>query len=270
MKHTLLASVGLFAVTMAAQPAAAADMPRPVTKAPAMVAAPMFNWTGFYGGANVGAAWLDKKVTEVELEDGSLDIGVSNPVGTSYSLSAVGVAAGLQAGYNWQQGNWVGGIETDINWANIDRTVDASEPGESDDILRGKVEWFGTLRLRSGIANGNSLWYATGGLAYARFKQEYGDIDDGSLDPEDSFSVSKTRFGWTLGAGVEYAFTPQWTSRIEYLYLDFGRFSAGTTVPDGASASVRDKMHVVRVGLNYRFATGKAPIGKAPAVVTRY
>jgi outer membrane immunogenic protein len=238
----------LFVVAMAVAfftPAQAADMP---VKAPPGPMVAVYNWTGFYIGGNVGAAWLKKSVTEV-----GADI-LDNPVGSTFSLRDSSITGGAQAGYNWHSNNLLIGIEADINWTRIDKTIFATVSGSTDGILHGKVDWFATFRGRLGYAPGPWLIYVTGGGALAKLVNEYGDVDSGVLDPTAAASVNETRWGWTVGGGAEVAFGGNWSAKAEYLYIDFRKFDEGPVV--GGSAGVarfHDRIHVARVGLNYRF-----------------
>ena len=139
-----------------------------------------------------------------------------------------GLAGGIQAGYNWQNGQFVFGGETDLQLSGADDTF---APWKFSN------PWFGTLRGRVGYAMNNILFYGTGGLAYGDLKGEI-----------NSLTVTKTEFGWTLGAGMEVGLTPNWSAKVEYLYMDLGSRSFSSTGTDnGFSASV------LRFGVNYHF-----------------
>ena len=154
MKHVLLAGAGLFVLAMA-QPSVAADMPRPVTKAPAMVAAPMFNWSGFYVGGNVGYGWGKYKE---ELFDGGSSVA-------SESIGLDGAFVGGQIGANVQTGSIVWGVEADIQKSWIGGDERWAFPGLTV-TAEVEVDWFATLRGRVGIAHGPSLFFLTGGIAH--------------------------------------------------------------------------------------------------------
>ncbi len=187
MKRMVLAGAMLGVV--GAGPAFAADLaraPAPVVKAPAVVPAPVFSWTGFYIGANAGYGW-----------------GSGKDAADYYGLSPQGWFGGGQVGFNYQfANNIVAGIETDFQGGDISDTVGG---------LSSKVDWFGTVRGRLGYAFGRVLPYVTGGLAYG----------NNSID-NFGWSQSKTNVGWTAGAGIEYALTDHWTAKTEYLYTDLG------------------------------------------------
>jgi outer membrane immunogenic protein len=205
---------GLAAVA-AATPSVAADLgPRPVYKGPAYVA-PIFTWTGFYVGVNAGYGF------------GKSDW---NP-GVS-SFDANGALAGGTLGYNLQTGNFVWGIEGDFDWSDM--------KGDSAGVET-KVPWFGTVRGRIGYAFDRFLPYITGGAAFGQVKMDTGAGTD-----------DENRIGWTVGAGVEWAFLANWSAKIEYLYADLGTASCNIAAC-GAGVDVSFKTNIVRAGINYRF-----------------
>lgn len=206
-----------------------------------MVAAPMFNWTGFYAGLHAGYGWGDIH---------QFDSG-----GRSPDFDWDGFVGGGTLGYNWQTGAWVFGVEADISWSDI-RGRTSSSSGWGCVVSNGcinEIDWFGTLRGRVGFAANQSLVYVTGGLAYGRV---FGALGNGC----GVACVSETETGWTAGAGFEWAFAPNWSAKAEYLFVDLGRSYDGNT-----DIGMDSRFNVVRAGINYRFATGKAP-----AVVSKY
>jgi outer membrane immunogenic protein len=226
MKRVFLAGVSALAVLSAVGAANAADLARrqmPV-KAP-MYTAPVYNWTGFYAGINGGGAWGTSNW--------------SNALGAS-SFNANGALIGGTAGYNWQMGSAVFGVEGDIDWSSIKGS------GPTTCVVGGcetKNNWLGTFRGRLGYAFDRVLPYVTGGLAV-------GDIKANTA----LGSASETRAGWTAGAGVEAAITGPLTAKIEYLYADLGSMNCATTVCGGAAATnVNYHANIVRAGLNYHF-----------------
>lgn len=248
MKRVLFAGAGLFALAMAAQSAVAADMPRPVVKAPAMVAAPMFNWSGFYAGAHAGYGWGDTKMRDVSADTYGIG-GNCDCVDWDFK----GALGGVQAGYRWQVGSFVYGGELDFSFSGMQRRIPS--PLLANEFFETDIKWFGTGRASLGYALDRGLIYLTGGFAYADIENRY----DDPLDT--NFAVSKgVKWGWTVGAGLEYAFAPNWTVRAEYLYVDLrdtrGRFFDG----DPYVFEFDNRFHVARVGLNYRFASGKGPV----------
>lgn len=220
--------------------ASAADLGRrvapPPMAAPVAYTAPLYNWTGFYLGANLGYGWGSG--------DGTIDIGGvgSGPV----SGSGNGVLGGVQAGYNWQSGNFVFGVETDIQASGGKGDVTGS-PGAATLTATAKNPWFSTLRGRIGIADDRWLYYVTGGGAYGQSKLEGTVSAPGSGD----FSSSKTAWSWTLGGGVETALWDRWTGKLEYLY--FGTPDKVPVPPGTVSISGNSHSQLIRAGLNYRF-----------------
>jgi outer membrane immunogenic protein len=222
----------------------AADLPAKMpVKAP--VVAP-FTWAGPYAGVNFGYSW------------GDWDTAITIP-GGSYALSpnVDGWLAGLQIGRNWQNGNWVFGLEADIQITGEDDR-DSPGTGGSTAITSSTVEWdfpwFATLRARLGHVYGDQgrhLLYVTGGAAVGKVEFDYL-----SAPPTIAISGDRTRWGWTIGGGWEYAYNHNWSFKLEYLYLDLG--TASFTGTPGASASIDVKDHVVRAGFNYRW--GDAPV----------
>ncbi|GLQ78500.1 porin [Mesorhizobium huakuii] len=216
MKSILLATAILAGLAGAAH---AADV---LQEAPV---AASFDWTGAYIGVNAGGGFGTFKHT-----------ATGSPV--SIDVSASGFQGGVQAGYNWQSGQVVYGVETDFQAADI--KGDLSFPVT---LLETKVDWFGTLRARIGYTPVDRFMiYGTGGLAYGHFETA---INNGSL------SGSKTKAGWTLGAGAEYAINTNWTIKSEYLYTDLGK--ADVINLGGNTLTDKIAFHTVRVGLNYKF-----------------
>jgi outer membrane immunogenic protein len=147
---------------------------------------------------------------------------------TNTAGSPSGLAGGGQVGYNWQSGQFVFGGETDLQ---ISGANDTFAPYEFSN------PWFGTLRGRAGVAFNNVLLYATLGLAYGDVKGQFAGLDE-----------TKTEVGWTGGIGAEYGFTPNWSAKVEYLYMDLAsRTFSITGTADGLHANL------VRLGLNYHF-----------------
>jgi outer membrane immunogenic protein len=218
VKKILLTTTALIALGIA--PAAAADLAaRPYTKAPAAAIA-INNWTGFYLGAMGGYAQ--------ENSDG---------IGT---LS--GGFAGGTAGYNWQMGNIVLGLEADAAWADVGAT--AGIVGLAS--LSSKIRDMGTVRGRVGYAFDSVLIYGTGGYAWA---------DNRMTATFLGLSASDSHFhsGWTVGAGVEVMFAPKWSVKAEYLYRSFQgeTYNFPGIVTNVASGTLN--LNSVQVGVNYHF-----------------
>jgi len=270
MRISTLKTVAVAAVTTVAAitAASAADLAaRPYTKAPAMVE-PIYDWTGFYIGGNVGYSWGRSRDTS------TLTNGAGTVLFSSIDRANMdGVIGGGQIGYNWQVQNWVWGLEADIQGSGQKGSraflcptgvcsppfgVIAVFPGAAVPVsLDQKLEWFGTVRGRVGfLATPRVLFYATGGLAYGevRTAETIGAAAFG-------FSRSDTRVGYTVGAGVEGAIGGNWTAKLEYLWVDLGTTSNSfvTTLPAlgggviSSNYSSRITDNVVRVGVNYRW-----------------
>jgi outer membrane immunogenic protein len=155
-----------------------------------------------------------------------LNLGYEWGKATNSSIDPSGVAGGGQVGYNWQSGQFVFGAETDIQISGADDTFAP---------YKFSNPWFGSLRGRAGFAINNMLLYGTFGLAYGDLKAEFGGL-----------SESKTLVGWAGGVGMEVGFTPNWSAKVEYLYMDLGNRSFSLTgVDNGLQASY------LRLGVNY-------------------
>jgi len=166
-----------------------------------------YSWAGPYLGGNLGYEW------------GSVSNNATKPSG---------IAGGVQGGYNFQSGNWVFGVEGDLELT-----------GASDTFASWKFSnpWFGTVRGRAGYAFNNILFYGTGGLAFGELRAETFGL-----------SESQTNVGWTLGVGTEFGLSPNWSAKIEYLYVDLSESQFAIT---GVSNGYR--FGVIRAGVNYHF-----------------
>jgi outer membrane immunogenic protein len=207
MTRTIFGTVLALAVLAAAAPtpAAAADLYR----GPAFAATPfnVYNWNGAYVGVNLGYQWGKT---------------------TNWPTSPSGVMGGAQAGYNWQSGAFVFGVEADLQGSGADDTFGAYKFANP---------WFGTIRGRGGYAMNNVLIYLTGGFAYGGGRVDFGGA-----------SESQLHAGWTIGAGVEVGLTPNWSAKAEYLYVELtNQGYVLTGVQNGFQSNV------FRLGLNYRF-----------------
>lgn len=216
MKNKMMLAAAAAAAVMAGS-AHAADLPRRTAPiAPAVTALPIFAWTGFYAGVNAG--W---------------GFGQFSGSGAPSFKDPSGFTGGGQIGYNYQMGNIVLGLETDLNYANLRATNSATGIGGS----KATVDYYGTVRARAGVAIDRFLPYITGGFAYG-----------GSTVTVPGFAkTSPSHTGWVAGAGVEYAFTNNLTARIEGLYVDLDNKRTPTGTRLGS------EFGVVRAGLNYKF-----------------
>ena len=210
MKLVISTGIAIAALLGVAGTASAADMARQMpVKAPAYVA-PYYNWTGFYAGINGGGGW-----------------------GSAGNLDTSGGFVGGTLGYNWQSGQAVFGIETDLAWSGIDGSGTLGTTTGS-----AGTDWFGTVRGRIGYAWDRTLLFASGGLAY------------GNVHATTPFqSIDTTNAGWALGGGVEFALAGPWTAKVEYLHIDLG----SSTILAPTSTNVDFSADLIRAGLNYRF-----------------
>jgi len=250
MKRFLLSALGLVAVGIAA-PASAADLYKKAPPPPPAPVVPIYDWTGFYIGANGGwgqanACWDLVPVTGAVLVDGCRD--------------ASGGVIGGQIGYRWQWGGgWVFGLEAQGDWADLSASrVSLINPFVSE---RAKVDGFGLFTGQIGYAWNASLLYFKGGAAVTsnRF-----DVFT-TLNGVGLASVSSTRWGGTIGVGWEYGFAPNWSVGIEYDHLFMGNtnnsFSVVNPIFAGALNRISEDVDMITLRFDYRFgAYGKAPV----------
>lgn len=255
MKGFVIGSVALAALI--GNSAFAADMNMPL-KAPAM--APAWNWSGFYIGLNAGGAWGRSNVTYVPPGPPFTGVAAAYSAIGSGPVNSSGFTGGAQAGYNWQSGLVVFGLEGDINAFDLHGgfTQTGTPPGNValSSVASIRTDWLATVRGRLGLAAfDRSLFYVTGGLAVTDFK--YSETNTYNTLGTSSFSSNQTRAGWTVGGGWEYGFIPHWSVKVEYLYMDFGSISGqvpGFIVGTGPHLYAADlKANLVRGGINYHF-----------------
>lgn len=208
-----------------------------------------FSWTGGYIGVNAGyAGGKFKHPFDVNIRDGA-GSDWQNIANGSLNVTSSGFVGGVQAGYNWQMDQYVVGLETDIQASGLKGEVSGSLNNFIDAKAGTKVSWFGTTRVRLGYTPVDRfLVYATGGVAYGKVKS-YAEING------DGISASKTKVGYTVGAGAEYAITNNVTIKSEYLFTDLGKMNLFDISGQdfNASAEAKVQFHTVRVGLNYKF-----------------
>jgi outer membrane immunogenic protein len=234
----LRALVGGFALTAGTMvcvcSAQAADLPRaprlaPV--APIAYAPPVYNWTGFYIGGHVGGGFANSSWSD----------GLT---GANDTFNDSGFLGGGQVGVN-AQFNWlVVGLEGDFSWTGLKgSTTDALH-----NSINTNVDWTSTVTGRIGAAFDRLLVYGKGGLALAH--------DDSSLTDFGSNTADSTmmRTGWTVGAGLEYALSKNWSAKVEYDYLGFGSRTLNFTTPlESVSSNANLNVQEVKAGLNFRF-----------------
>lgn len=195
-----------------------------------------YDWTGAYIGGQIGYAWGKDHIQDENIVSGDSDY--------SDSFRLRGVTGGVFAGYNMQWGNIVGGVEGDVEASGI-VGHNPDWPFGSDDNTHIVAQ--GSLRGRLGYAFDNWLPYVTGGLAL-------GDIHTKFEDGAATDSKSEIKAGWTIGAGLAYAFNKNWVGQAEYRYTDFGKV---TTVNDTTDPGWEEHEHLktneVRIGIAYKF-----------------
>jgi outer membrane immunogenic protein len=235
MKKFLLGAAALVAF---AAPATAADIAaRPYSKAPAYTAPQVvYNWTGFYVGGHLGGAFA----------------GDNSLLGNDARF-----LGGVQGGFDYQfAGNWVVGAEAQYSWlANNNNGV--LFPGGT--LVTTNNNQLGSVTGRLGYAWGPALLYAKGGYAW-RDNANLTVVNAGA--PVAFTTAGNHKDGYTVGAGLEYMFTPNWSAKAEYQYYNFGNTTFNTGPADVVGARFRNDEHTVKAGLNYRFGWGGPVVAK--------
>jgi outer membrane immunogenic protein len=237
MKKLLLGSAALAALIIGG-PAGAADMPA-YRKAPPPMVAPYYNWSGFYVGGFVGADWGKTHWTFVNF-------------GTTVDPRLAGALAGAAIGFNYQVGAFVLGAEVDHSWTNAKGSALCPNPTFT---CHSELNHFGTFTGKLGYAWDNILTYVKGGGAWGGLGLSTTANANGLV----FFTGNENRGGWTVGTGFEIGFTPNWSGKVEYNYLDFGthRLNAPlTAVAATEPLDLRLRAHALKVGVNYRFSYG--------------
>jgi outer membrane immunogenic protein len=292
---SLLATTAVFGLTAGA--ATAADLP---TKAPAPMIAPpppLWNWTGFYIGGNLGPGWSRQQLGN---DDG---LGAFNNTNAGFgSTTGVGLTGGFQLGYNYQFANSpiVVGLEGMFNFASIRANANSSTSTTDSFVTGGdtfhtvntsfnnqfssKVKDIALLTARLGLTSGpqdRTLWYIKGGGAWAKTNYTLNSQTNSTETITDfetappvltvintttlaSLQQTRNRWGWTVGTGVEFGLWDNWSTRIEYDYLQFNNSNISDANLTGfclntGNCGVKSEIHLVTIGLNYRFNWGKAP-----------
>jgi len=236
MKKLLLGAAALIAL---AAPAAAADIPpRPYAKAPAYTApAVVYNWTGFYIGGHVGGAFAG---------DNSLLSSDARFMG------------GVQGGFDYQfSQSWVFGAEAQYSWLPSHNNGVLFPAGTL--VTGSNNSQLGSVTGRLGYTWGPALLYAKGGYAW----RDSNNIGVTIAGTPQAFTTSGNRKdGYTVGAGLEYMFAPNWSAKAEYQYYDFGSTTITAGPPEVVGARFRNDEHTIKAGLNYRFGWGGPAVAK--------
>ena len=268
MKKLLSATAALAFVALTA-PANAADLP---VKAPPMVMPALYNWSGVYIGVEGGGVMGQQTHwTEIDpLAEGHTDefADIGHPLHGGF--------VGGEAGFNWQSGRWVFGIEGDANWAELEEALTCENDAATNpqvDITENcgsRIRAFYTVRGRIGYAfgpTGSFLVYVTGGGVWASQSARIGTL----TAPFVTFEQWRDTAGWTAGIGAEYGITPWLSVKGEVLYVDLAGKDYDLTgcinvISDCEHAHIQHNFVMARMGLNWRFNWGKGPV----AVVARY
>jgi outer membrane immunogenic protein len=225
--------------------AAAADLPaRTYTKAPVAPAAPVWSWTGLYIGGNVGGAWARSDVTDVNA------FAAGATPGTVTGIRKSGFLGGGDVGYNWQMGQFVFGLEGDGGWMDIGRQTLLTGTGSNTMVgLNGAA--YGDVTGRIGFAWDRALFYAKGGYAILGTQNVFSTTAGFTRA-----GTNNNNSGYTIGGGVEYKFTPNWSAKVEYMYYDFGHDLNFSLTPPAFPFIQTLRIDTVKFGLNYAFGGG--------------
>jgi outer membrane immunogenic protein len=273
MRRLCIAGVATVAALLAGSANAADLGVRPTYKAPPVVAPVPFTWTGFYIGAHIGGGWGDKILTTCDNATDSNCSGTVPPGFVSANGTVAGILGGGQIGFNFQfLPNWVAGIEADVSAADIKggyscfATQDALVNLDFADTCSSRADVLGTIVGRVGLTVGPAWVYVLGGGAWVH-DQHVDDFFAGQSQCPCHFTATETRWGWTVGAGIEYAIYGNWSAKLQYNFMDFGdrKLTLVDQFGDEESENYRQRVHTVKFGINYRFGFGK---GKGPVVAS--
>lgn len=251
----LLASAAAIAASVPAFAGSIADPIYQAAPAAPVAYSNVHNWAGGYLGVNLGYGG-DKAKHPFSITDGG------DTLGGSLDITSGGFVGGVQAGYNFQNGRMVYGIEGDLQASGLkgETSANLTLPGGGPTIsgeIGTKLKSYATLRARVGHAVTDTfLVYATAGVATGKTETyASGRVSGGG--PALSESFNKTKTGWTVGIGAEYAFQNNWSLKSEYMYTDLGKANLYSGdlggLVDAASLDRKLNFHTVRVGLNYKF-----------------
>jgi len=232
--------IPIFSTLIVAVPALAADLPSR-KEAPAFIApAPVYSWTGFYIGADIGGGWSELNSTTV--------------AGAAFNSSAAGVVGGGRIGYNYQINQFVIGLEGDFYGTGIGQTkyfpsIDAT--------VNTSQNWLASINGVAGFAIDRTLLYVIGGVAWADASSAF--TPGASYNGAANFTVSHTYTGYDIGGGVAYAFTPNWIGHVEYRHYGFGSWNyPANVIATRTRATLND--NVFTVGVSYKFGAPPAPV----------
>ncbi len=239
--------------------ALAADLPSRRAPAPYIAPPPIFTWTGFYIGLNAGAAIAVNNNQNNVLQNAVLANALGVPFFGGFGNNGGNRTAfigGGQLGYNWQSGPIVFGLEADAQYRS---SFGVGQNGGLGGTANARNDGFlGTVRGRIGYAiTPMFMIYATGGAAFGNTFTGAGFnpflFGFGGNNNNNNFKV-----GYTIGGGLEYAFSPNWSVKAEYLFVDLGRSSQGAALFGFGGNTGRSQAHIGRLGVNYKFGSAYA------------
>jgi outer membrane immunogenic protein len=248
MRKLLLSSIAIAAL---AGQAFAADLPSR-KEAPVYVApAPIYNWTGFYGGLDIGGSF------------GNANLWVPGTNYTfSHNASNDGVIGGGFLGYNYQINNFVLGVQGEFDGTGTGNSRYSAPIGPLGEVYQASFNqnWIASIDGRLGYAMDRTLFYAIGGVAWDSAAGHITNLYTGN----GWTTGSNTRTGYDVGGGIEYAFTNNWTGRVEYRYYNFGTSNTSYADPYLLSTYSRTTLtnNVFRVGLAYKFGAPEPVVAK--------
>jgi opacity protein-like surface antigen len=232
MRNTLFVSLTSAILGLALPPSAsAADLSANTGSLKDPIAAPAYNWSGFYAGANIGGAWSTTTLTD-------------ETAAAHWTPGGTGFIGGAQIGYNVQTGNFVYGIEGDFDWTTFAGTTRPLSTSLGVIEASTTKDWIATVAGRLGIASDNLLFYSKFGAGWIQESAALSTAGGGAI-----LSGSRTTSGWLAGGGIEYAFASNWTGKLEYDYLGL----SNTTTLSPSVVNVSHDIQMLKVGVNYEF-----------------
>ena len=255
IRNFLMSTVALVAISGTAF---AADLPSrrapPVFVPPPI---PVFSWTGFYVGGQVGYGFGKDSATQVGITGNTVNYQTGTPsgivggahVGYNFSTQSLPVFGSALGGLTGAGG--VIGLEGDVNGSDYRGTQRFGGPVAL--FNQDKMQISGSVRGRLGVAYDRALFYVTGGAAFASFQDNYA---IGGLPGQ---SLTHSRVGYTVGGGIEYAITTMWSLRAEYRYSDYGRY-VDLNAPAPFNTIHHQEVQTAQVGFSYKFDTPLAPV----------
>jgi outer membrane immunogenic protein len=256
IRKFLLASVGALALTGSA--AFAADLPSRAPPPVYLPPPPIFTWTGIYVGGQIGYAWTSGN-NQFTGFDPFFNTGTF--LTTSIGGTPSGVIGGANVGYNYQVNQWVFGLVGSVDGTSLSNTSAAFFPDGTTITAHSTADIQGSIRGKLGIAWDRALIYATGGVAFGGFNTNVSIANTGFLNGGNPFfangSVSSTRVGWTVGGGLQYAVTNNWSVFAEYRYTNWGSIRENNfgffTGGEFFNGNRHINQNQVQVGFDYKF-----------------